>query len=175
MLSGERMSDASMKVLFLCTGNSARSVMAEALLNKLGAGRFEAYSAGSTPAGKVNPFTLELLGRRGHPVDGFRSKSWDEFAQAGAPVMDVVITVCDNAAGEVCPVWPGRPANAHWSFEDPAAHDGSDESKRRKFEAVYDQIRRRIEQLVALPRVKLNRGAIVEELKAIGRTEADRA
>ena len=161
-----------LKVLFLCTGNSARSVMAEALLNKLGAGRFQAYSAGSMPAGRVNPFTLELLARRGHPVQGLRSKSWDEFALPGAPLLDIVITVCDNAAGEVCPVWPGRPANAHWSFEDPAAFVGADELKRAKFEAVYENIHRRIKQLVALPVETLDRASLSAQLEAIARVDA---
>ena len=161
-----------LNVLFLCTGNSARSVMAEALLNTLGAGRFKAYSAGSTPAGRVNPFTVELLVRRGHPVQGMRSKSWDEFAAAGAPAVDIVITVCDNAAGEVCPVWPGRPANAHWGFEDPAAFEGTDEAKRIKFEAIYEQIRQGIERFVALPLETLDRAGVAAELKAIALHES---
>ncbi len=135
-------------VLFLCTGNSARSIMAEALLNQLGGGRYRAYSAGSRPAGKVNPFTLELLARKGLAVDGCRSKSWDEFARAGAPAMDLVVTVCDNAAGEACPVWPGRPAGAHWGFEDPAACGGSDDDRRRAFERVYQQIAARIREFL---------------------------
>ncbi|HET7160019.1 MAG TPA: arsenate reductase ArsC [Burkholderiales bacterium] len=161
-----------LKVLFLCTGNSARSVMAEALLNALGKGRFKAYSAGSMPAGRVNPFTLELLARRGHPVQGLRSKSWDEFAAPGAPVLDIVITVCDNAAGEVCPVWPGRPANAHWSFEDPAAFAGTDDAKREKFEQIYQQIRAHVERLLALPLEAMNRANLAAELKAIAQREA---
>ncbi|MDB5865253.1 MAG: arsC 4 [Betaproteobacteria bacterium] len=155
------------KILFLCTGNSARSVMAEALLNTLGAGRFEAHSAGSMPTGRVNPFTLDLLASRGHPVERMRSKSWEEFAQPGAPALDVVITVCDNAASEVCPVWPGRPATAHWGFEDPAAFEGPEDAKRGKFEHVYEQIRRRIEALVALPLETLDTTAVASALKSI--------
>jgi arsenate reductase len=138
------------KVLFLCTGNSARSVMAEAALSRLGHGRFQAFSAGSMPAGRVNPLTIELLDKHGYRVDQFRSKSWDEFAEPGAPKMDVIVTVCDNAAGEVCPVWPGQPVGAHWSFEDPAAYIGSDEAKRARFEEIYQRIYRRIEQFAAL-------------------------
>ena len=137
-------------VLFLCTGNSARSVMAEVLLNALGGGRYRAFSAGSRPAGAVNPFTIETLRRNGLATSGLRSKSWDEFAAAGAP-LDLVVTVCDNAAGETCPIWPGRPAKAHWSFPDPAAAQGTDEAKRAQFETVFKSIRRRIEAFCALP------------------------
>ena len=150
------MSTRAFRVLFVCTGNSARSVMAEAALNRLGAGRFEAHSAGSTPAGRVNPFTIELLKKHGYPVDHLRSKSWDEFAGPGAPRMDAIITVCDNAAGEVCPVWPGHPTTAHWGFEDPAAFQGSDDGKRRTFERIYQQIVARVQELVALPLDKLD-------------------
>jgi arsenate reductase len=163
------------KVLFLCTGNSARSVMAEALLNTLGAGRLEAYSAGSMPTGRVNPFTLDVLTSRGHPIERMRSKSWEEFATPGAPALDVVITVCDNAAGEVCPVWPGRPATAHWGFEDPAAFEGPEDAKRGKFEQVYEQIRRRIEKLVALPLETLDATALASALKTIAERGTGRA
>ena len=155
------------RVLFLCTGNSARSVMAEAALEKLGEGRFEAHSAGSMPTGRVNPFTLELLREHGYPVEHLRSKSWDEFSRPGAPVMDAIITVCDNAAGEVCPVWPGHPATAHWGFEDPAAFEGAREDKRARFEEIYRQIHRRIEALVALPPDKLDADAR-DELRSLG-------
>jgi len=156
-------------VLFLCTGNSARSVMAEVLLNQLGQGRFRAYSAGSHPAGKVNPFTLELLNAGGHSTDALRSKSWDEFAAEGAPRMDFIITVCDNAAGEVCPIWPGRPVSAHWGFEDPAAAKGSDEDKRAKFAEVYQQIARRVRLFLSLPLETLDPMARKKQLQDIGR------
>lgn len=157
-------------VLFLCTGNSARSIMAEAILNQLGAGKFRAYSAGSFPAGKVNPFALELLKKKGLPADGCRSKSWDEFARGGAPEMDFIITVCDNAAGETCPVWPGHPATAHWGFEDPAAFTGPDAGKRRLFERVFQEISARIRLFLALPLDKVDRMSLLNELRAIGRT-----
>lgn len=140
-----------LNVLFLCTGNSARSIMAEALLDRLGGGAFRAYSAGSRPTGKVNPYTLEILRARGHAVEGLRSKSWDEFAAPGAPQMDAVITVCDAAAGEACPVWPGRPITGHWSFADPAAFEGPEAAKRRRFEQTYDEIAARIRSLLAPP------------------------
>ena len=153
------MSDRTFKVLFLCTGNSARSVMAEAALNRLGKGRFEAYSAGSKPAGRVNPFTLELLQRYGYSTDRLRSKSWDEFAGPQAPAIDAIITVCDNAAAEVCPVWPGHPTTAHWSFEDPAALQGTDDEKRRKFESVYRQIYGTVRELAAVPPERLEEAA----------------
>jgi len=157
-------------VLFLCTGNSARSVMAEALLNDLGRGRFRAFSAGSFPNGKVNPFTLELLRRKQLPVADLRSKSWDEFAAPGAPAMDFIFTVCDNAAGEACPVWPGRPATAHWGFEDPAAFTGPDEAKLAFFEEIFQQIAARIRQFLALPLDTLDPAALKRELARIGAT-----
>lgn len=156
--------------LFLCTGNSARSVLAEATLNDLGRGHFRGFSAGSLPAGRVNPFALELLAARGHTTDGVRSKSWDEFAAPGAPVMDFIITVCDNAAGETCPLWPGHPAAAHWGVEDPAAVEGSDDAKRAAFLTAYSILRRRIELLLALPLDKLDGLATVARLKGIGKT-----
>ena len=138
-------------VLFLCTGNSARSILAESLLNHHGRGKFRAYSAGSFPKGEVNPLALELLRRLDLPAEGLRSKSWDEFARPGAPELDFIITVCDNAAGEACPVWPGRPVTAHWGVEDPAAMEGSEEEKRAAFRDAYAILRRRIGLLVALP------------------------
>ena len=159
-----------LNVLFLCTGNSARSVMAEAVLEHLGKGRFRAFSAGSFPTGRVNPFALELLRRKGLRAEGYRSKSWDEFAKPGAPHMDFIITVCDNAAGEPCPVWPGHPATGHWGFEDPAAVQGPDEDKRRAFERIYQEIVARVRLFLALPHDKLERMALVDELKKIGRT-----
>ncbi len=156
-------------VLFLCTGNSARSVIAEAILDTLGKGRFKAYSAGSHPAGKVNPFTIELLRAEGHAIEGLRSKSWDEFAAPGAPKMDFVITVCDNAAGEVCPVWPGQPVSAHWGFADPAAFQGPDEEKRRLFRDVYQQIANRIRMLLDLPIDELDLRSLQRKIKHIGK------
>lgn len=138
-------------VLFLCTGNSARSILAEAYLNGAGKGRFVAYSAGSHPAGKVNPFALELLEKQGLPTAGLRSKSWDEFARSDAPRLDYVFTVCDNAAGEVCPVWPGRPVTAHWGVDDPAAVSGSDEEKRKAFLVAFMALKARIDRFLALP------------------------
>jgi arsenate reductase len=132
-------------VLFLCTGNSARSILAEAYLNWTGKGRFRAYSAGSHPGGKVNPFALELLGQKVIPTQGLRSKSWDEFAQPDAPKLDFIFTVCDNAAGEVCPIWPGRPLKQHWGVPDPAAVQGSDEEKRKAFLAAFTQLSGRID------------------------------
>ena len=163
------MAQPARNVLFLCTGNSARSVMAEALLSKLGEGRFRAYSAGSHPAGKVNPFTLELLKADGHSLEGLRSKSWDDFAKPGAPKIDFVITVCDNAAGEVCPIWPGHPMTAHWAFQDPAAFEGSDEEKRRRFRSVYQQIDNRLRVFLSLPIANLDRLSLHQKVKDIGK------
>jgi arsenate reductase len=156
-------------ILVLCTGNSARSIMAEALFNTMGAGRFKAYSAGSHPTGRVNPFAIELVRALGYPVENLRSKSWDEFAQPGAPEMDFVVTVCDNAAGEVCPLWPGKPVTAHWGFADPAAVVGSDEEKRAAFEQTLFQIQRRVQLFLSLPLETLDRMAIENQMKAIGK------
>ncbi len=135
-------------VLFLCTGNSARSILSEAILNRLGDGRFMAFSAGSKPVGQVNPGALELLQRREYPTDGLRSKSWDEFAGFGAPEMDYIVTVCNNAAGETCPVWPGHPATEHWDIEDPAGVGDSDEERRAAFEEAYAVLEKRIGKFV---------------------------
>ena len=156
-------------VLFLCTGNSARSILAEAMMNRLGRGRFRAYSAGSHPGGKVNPWAIELLRTAGMPTSGLRSKSWDEFARPGAPAFDFIITVCDNAANEVCPVWPGNPTTAHWGVPDPAAVEGGDEEKRAAFRSAMATLRRRIELLAALPLDKLDRLSIQEDLRRIAR------
>jgi len=164
------MSDRTYNILFLCTGNSARSVLAEVLMNHLSRGRFRAYSAGSHPAGEVNPFTLELLHSKGFATNGLRSKNWDEFAGPDAPAMDFVITVCDKAAGEVCPVWPGQPMTAHWGFEDPAAAHGSDEARRKVFIKVFVEIARRIELMLALPIDKLDRLALERRVRGIGQT-----
>jgi arsenate reductase len=161
------MADRQLNVLFLCTHNSARSVMAEALLNTIGRARFQAFSAGSMPSGRVNPFALEMARSVGYPTENIRSKSWDEFAVPGAPHMDIIITVCDNAAGEVCPVWPGHPATTHWGFPDPSDAAGSDDDKRKAFNQVFHSIRRRIELLVNLPLEKLERLALSNELKRI--------
>lgn len=138
-------------VLFLCTGNSARSIMAEMYLNHAGQGRFRAFSAGSLPKGEVHPLSLETLRDAGIPIAGARSKSWDEFAKPGAPQMDIVITVCDNAAAEACPIWPGAPVKAHWSFPDPAAAQGSEPERRTAFAKIFADIRRAIDRLIALP------------------------
>jgi arsenate reductase len=155
-------------ILILCTGNSARSILAEALINTLGAGRFKAYSAGSRPTGAVNPFAIEQVRKLGYPVEGLRSKSWDEFAQPGAPQMDFVVTVCDNAAGEVCPLWPGHPVTAHWGFPDPAAVEGSDEVKRAAFALALHQIRKRVQLFLSLPLETLDRMEIENRLREIG-------
>jgi protein-tyrosine-phosphatase len=158
-----------LNVLFLCTGNSARSILAEATLNAVGKGRFQAFSAGSHPAGQVNPFALELLNKSRLPIEGLRSKSWDEFAAPGAPQLDFVFTVCDNAAGEVCPVWPGQPLTAHWGVPDPAAVAGSDEEKRKAFFSAYTQLQNRILLFVNLPLANLDRVALKQKLDDIGR------
>lgn len=159
----------SYSVLFLCTGNSARSILAEAYLNSAGKGRFNAYSAGSHPAGKVNPFALELLAKHRIAADGARAKSWDEFAKPGAPALDFVFTVCDNAAGEACPIWPGQPVTAHWGVADPAAVAGSDEEKRKAFQRAFAELSARINLLLALPIDKLDRLALKKKLDEIGR------
>ena len=164
------MNDKTYNVLFLCTGNSARSIMAEALLTTMGKGRFRGYSAGSHPGGVVNPFAIEQVKKMDYPIENLRSKSWDEFAQPGAPKMDFIITVCDNAAGEVCPVWPGQPIAAHWGFEDPAAAVGSDEDKRQVFEKVCRQIMSRVHVFLGLPLAMLEKSAIQQEVKSIGET-----
>jgi arsenate reductase (thioredoxin) len=156
-------------VLFLCTGNSARSILAEAILNDRGAGRFRAYSAGSMPTGRVNPNAIALLERERLPVGDLRSKRWDEFAAPGAPAMDFFFTVCDNAAGEACPLWPGRPVSAHWGIEDPAAVEGDAATVRRAFEKAYAQLSARIAAFVDLPIGQLDRAALAQRLEAIGR------
>ena len=155
-------------ILVLCTGNSARSIMAEALFNTMGAGRFQAYSAGSHPTGRVNPFAIELVRELGYPLENLRSKSWDEFAAPGAPRMDFVVTVCDNAAGEVCPLWPGQPITAHWGFPDPAAAGGTDDEKRAVFALTLRQMRNRVQLFLSLPLETLDRMAIETKIRAIG-------
>lgn len=155
-------------VLFLCTGNSARSVLAEAILNKAGQGRFKAYSAGSMPTGTVNLFAVELLANLGYPTHDLKSKSWSQFAQSTAPQMDFIFTVCDNAAGEVCPIWPGKPASAHWGIPDPAAATGSNTDKMAAFQTAYEQMSERIEKFLALPIAQLEAEALSSKLREIG-------
>ncbi len=162
------MSDKVYNVLFLCTGNSARSIMAEALLTTMGKEHFRGFSAGSHPGGRVNPFAVELVATLDYPLDKLRSKSWDEFAKPDAPQMDFIITVCDNAAGETCPVWPGHPISAHWGFEDPAAFEGSEVDKRKVFDKVFRQIMSRMRIFVNLPLATLDRAAIHREIRGIG-------
>jgi protein-tyrosine-phosphatase len=159
-------------VLFLCTGNSARSILAESLVNHWGKGRFRGFSAGSFPKGAVHPLALALLRRRGLPSTGLRSKSWDEFAAPGAPVMDFVFTVCDQVAGEVCPVWPGNPVTAHWGVPDPAAAIGSEAARQAAFRAALTALEQRIKLFVALPVAKLDWLALKRRLDEIGHTPA---
>lgn len=156
-------------VLFLCTGNSARSILAEAYLNSAGKGRLRAYSAGSRPGGTVNPFALELLAKHRIPAERARSKNWDEFARPGAPALDFVFTVCDNAAGEMCPIWPGQPMTAHWGVPDPAAVTGSDEEKRKAFVRAFNELTTRINLFMSLPLEKLDRLVLKKKLDDIGR------
>lgn len=163
------MTEPTKNILILCTGNSARSILAEAIINRDGQGRFKAYSAGSYPSGRVNPFALDLLQREGFDTSQLRSKSWNEFATPDAPRMDFIFTVCDNAAGEVCPVWPGKPMTAHWGIEDPAAIEGSDEDKRRAFFQAFNRLQRRVALFLALPHDKLDRIALKQQLDGIGR------
>ncbi len=156
-------------VLFLCTGNSARSILAECILNREGRGRFRAFSAGSQPKGQVHPFALELLKKMNHPTAGLRSKSWDEFAQPGAPTLDFVFTVCDNAASEVCPIWPGQPMTAHWGVPDPAAAEGSDAERHLAFADAYRMLSNRISIFTNLPMHSLDRLTLQNRLDEIGR------
>ena len=158
-------------VLFLCTGNSARSIMAEAILNSLAKGKFRAFSAGSHPTGRLNPFALELLERNRLSTQGVRSKNWSEFSQPGAPAMQYVFTVCDQAAAEPCPVWPGQPMTAHWGIQDPAAVQGPEEEKRKAFLKAYTELYRRISLFTALPFDALDRLALKAKLDEIGRTQ----
>ena len=157
-------------VLFLCTGNSARSIMAEAILNAGGRGRFRAFSAGSFPKGQVHPAALSLLAELGHPTDGMRSKSWDEFAAPGAPELDFIFTVCDDAAGEICPIWPGKPVTAHWGIDDPGRVEG--EGQKAAFWSAYQALKRCIDLFLALPLDSIDELALEFRLKEIGRTES---
>jgi len=162
------MPEKTFNVLFICSGNSARSIIAEGLTNALGKGRFRAYSAGSHPKDAVHPMALRALANARVPTDGFRSKSWDEFAKPDAPPMDFVFTVCDQAAGETCPLWPGQPMTAHWGLRDPAAVEGSDEAKTKAFLETLVVLRRRIELMLALPLHTLERQAITQRIEDIG-------
>jgi protein-tyrosine-phosphatase len=157
-------------VLFLCTGNSARSILAESLLNHWGRDRFRAFSAGSHPKGTVHPIALELLKQMNLPTEGLRSKAWDEFAQEGAPPIDFVITVCDNAAGEVCPIWPGHPLKAHWGIPDPAAVEGSDTEQWAAFRDAFRALENRVKLFVSLPLASLDRMQLERQVEAIGET-----
>jgi protein-tyrosine-phosphatase len=160
-----------LNVLFLCTGNSARSIMAEAILNSIGRTKFKAFSAGSRPAGSVNPLALELLAKNRLPTEGFRSKDWSEFFAPGSPHMHFVFTVCDQAAAETCPVWPGQPMTAHWGVHDPATVQGSDEDKRKAFLKAYTELHRRISLFINLPLGTLSKLALKQKLDEIGRTQ----
>jgi arsenate reductase (thioredoxin) len=162
-------SDKTFNVLFLCTHNSARSIMAEVIINYIGRGKFNGFSAGSRPATAPNPYALATLRRLHLPIDGLHSKGWDEFAKTDAPVMDFVLTVCDNAAGEVCPVWPGQPMSAHWGVEDPSSFQGTDEEKMHEFARVANILKRRIELFTSLPLEKLDRLKLHQQLKEIGK------
>ena len=168
------MEDRTYNVLFLCTHNSARSVLAEALMNSpaLNRGRFKGFSAGSHPSGRVNPFALEQIQRSGLPIEGLRSKDWDEFTKPGAPKIDLVITVCDNAANEVCPVWPGHPMTAHWGLPDPSAVPGSDDDKRRAFAQTMQALSNRLNSFVNLPVDKLDKLSLQQKLDEIGQSKS---
>lgn len=163
------MSGKPYNVLFLCTGNSARSIIAEAILRRLGQGRFNAHSAGSHPRGEVHSMALDLLKQQNHKVDGFRSKSWDEFAEPGAPELDFVFTVCDDAAGEACPIWPGQPMTAHWGVPDPAKAEGTEAERRLAFAETYRMMNQRISIFTSLPIDRLDRLSLNEKLAAIGK------
>ena len=165
------MSDGKYNVLFLCTGNSARSILAESILREDGAARFNAFSAGSHPKGAVNRFAFRALEAYGYPTDGFRSKAWDEFARPGAPELDFVFTVCDSAAGETCPVWPGQPMTAHWGIEDPAAVEGTDVQKEAAFNLAFRYLKNRISVFISLPIRSLDKMALEAKLREIGQME----
>ena len=165
------MTGKSYNVLFLCTGNTARSIMAEGILRKDGAGRFHAFSAGSQPKGTVNPFAITTLSAFGYAAHGYRSKSWDEFAGDKGPAIDFIITVCDNAAGETCPIWPGHPTTAHWGIDDPAAVEGSDADKEAAFRTAFHHLRNRISALIKLSPDRLDPTALAERLREIGRMD----
>ena len=165
------MADRVYNVLFLCTGNSARSILAEAILNSRGKGRFKAFSAGSHPKGAVHPLALALLERKGFPTEGLRSKAWDEFSQPAAPTLDFIFTVCDNAAGEVCPVWPGHPMTAHWGQPDPAAVEGTELDQTNAFRDAFRMLERRIEMFVSLPMASLDQLSLGKKVREIGKSQ----
>ncbi len=165
------MVDHVYNVLFLCTGNSARSILAEAILNNRGKGRFKAFSAGSHPKGAVHPLALALLERKGFPTEGLRSKAWDEFAQPGAPALDFVFTVCDNAAGETCPLWPGQPTTAHWGQPDPAAVEGAELDRTNAFRDAFRMLERRIDMLTSLPIASLDQLSLRIKVREIGKSQ----
>lgn len=165
------MTSPNYNVLFLCTGNSARSILAEAIMNEEGKGTFRGYSAGSQPKGEVHPLALERLQKANLSIEGYRSKSWSEFAAPGAPTMDFVFTVCDNAAGEVCPVWPGQPMTAHWGVPDPAAVKGTEEERQKAFLTAYLQLQSRIKMFLALPLGALDRMSLHQKMVEIGATK----
>src|SRR5689334_6845951 len=165
------MPDRTFNVLFLCTGNTARSILAESILRKEGRGRFNSFSAGSRPKGTVNPFAIKVLGDMGYPVDGLSSKSWQAFAREGAPVMDFVFTVCDNAAGEACPIWPGQPMTAHWGMEDPAAVEGTDLQKEAAFVTAFRHLKNRITSFTSLPFASIDSLSLGTRLREIGRLD----
>jgi len=167
------MSERVYNVLFLCTGNSARSILAEAILNREGKGRFKAYSAGSNPAGRVHPYSLDLLALMDHPTENLRSKNWEEFSGPDAPKLDFVFTVCDNAAGETCPVWPGQPITAHWGIPDPAAVTGSEAEKRAAFTEAYRMMLNRISLFLALPLESIDKMSLQSRLRDIGAQKAE--
>lgn len=162
------MSDKVYKVLFICTGNSARSILAEVIMNQIGKGHFQAFSAGSFPRGEVNPLTIETLQKHGYPTEGLRSKSWDEFAGADAPAMDFIFTVCDNAAGEACPAWPSQPITAHWGFTDPSHVEGDHETQLKAFNKTLVEIANRIRIFLSLPLDKIDRMSLQHELRKLG-------
>ncbi|MBC7859638.1 MAG: arsenate reductase ArsC [Burkholderiaceae bacterium] len=162
------MTEKPYNVLFICTGNSARSILAEVSLNQIGAGRFKAYSAGSHPRGEIHPLTLEVLAGQGYAIDGLRSKGWNEFVGADAPTMDFIFTVCDQAAGELCPAWPGQPVTAHWDFADPSKVTGEREAQLKAFKAAQSQIANRIRLFLSLPIDKLDRASLQAQVRELG-------
>lgn len=167
------MSQSPLNILFLCTGNSARSVLAESIANNLGGSRLHAFSAGSHPTGRVNPLAIDVPAQRGYPTDDLRSKSWEEFAASDAPTVDFIVTVCDNAAGEVCPIWPGKPVTAHWGIPDPAAVEGSKGERQAALRQAYSALEARINRFLALPLESIDQATLKVRLKEIGETASE--